>query len=327
MSRRNRRIRPEAAPATPVEASVPVPEPSVSADQLKALTDRLAVLERQQQTDAGPWSPVTARRREQDAWLASNTRTDGPDACPVCGRLGDEQRRLVGTMFRFSPAWVCLACVDVMVPGYGTACFTTRTMGETLDRLACLAAGMDRPTRSFRALAARYGLTFSLAKDSDVGDGTAWSHLGDLTLWREVGVKALRRDDAGFGVFPVVSASVLRPEVEFKFVYDASLGRRSHTPVAKPMDPPSATQAAARLAAEETAIEAALVDQERQAAERAEEAARRAERARIEAEYQAAVRAQEALFEQHRQELRKARAKVLESADTRADFNAIVQGL
>lgn len=326
MSRRkNRRNSLEQAPVAPVQTSGEAPEPAVSADELRALRERLAQVERQQQPE-NP-SPVAARKREQERWAATNTRMDDTDPCPACGTVGGEQRRISGSLFRKSPAWACVPCVDVMIDGYDTNRVRTFTTGETLDRLAALAAGMDRPTRSLRALASRYGLTFSLAMDSEGGDGTSWAHL-DLPRWREVGALAVRRDAAGFGVFPAVPVSALRPEMVDGRVADLTHPRGwRHSLVPKPVEPPSAEQLAAQLAAEEAAIETELIAQHRREVEKTEEAARKAERARIDAEYRKAVRAQEALFATHRRKLREARAMVLESADTRADFNAIVSGL
>lgn len=330
MSRRkNRRNNPEQAPVAPVQPSEEAPEPAVSADELRDLLDRLALVERQQQQPEDP-SPVAARKRERERWAATNTRTDSDEPCPACGTAGGEQRRISGSLFRKSPAWACVPCVNVMIDGYDTNRVRTFTTAVTLDRLAALAAGMDRPTRSLRALASRHGLTFTLAMDSDGGDGTAWSHLGqrDLGRWAEVGAKALRRDAAGFGVFPAVPVSALRPEMVDGRVADLTHPRGwRHSLVPKPVEPPSAEQLAAQLAAEEAAIEAELIALHRKEVEKTEEAARKAERARIDAEYRKAVRAQEALFATHRRKLREARAMVLESADTRADFNAIVSGL
>jgi len=324
MRRKDRRNKPEQAPApVPVEA---LPAPVPAADELQALRERLALVEQQQQPV--PPTPVAARLREQERWAVVNTRTGHTDPCPACGLLGGKQRRLLGSMWRKSPTWVCMPCAETMVDGLGSNSIRTYTQPETLDRLACSAAGMDRPTRTFRALALRYGLTFTLAMDSDGGDGTAWSHLGDLERWRDVGTRAIRREEAGFGVFPMALPSALHPEM-----VDGRLPDPSHprgwrfAAVPKPVEQPSAAQLAAQLAAEEEAIETALTAQARRAAETAETAARKAERARINREYRAAVKAQEKLFSEHRRKLREARAMVLESADTRADFDAIVRGL
>lgn len=325
MSRRRKNR--EQAPATPVQPPAVASAPTGATDELQVLRERLERLERLEQADrqAEDASPVALRRREEERWAALNTRTS-EDPCRTCGAVGGEQRRVMGAMLRRTPAWVCVACVGAMIDGYDSNTTRTYSQAETLDRLACLAAGMERPTRSFRALAQRYGLTFTLAMDSDGGDGTAWSHLGDLDRWAEVGARALRRDAAGFGVFPATPVSALHPEMVDGRVVDLTHPRGwRHAMVPKPAEQPTEEQLAAQLAAEEEAIEAELAAQVRRKAERAEEAARKAERDRIDREYRVARAAQEALFEQERRRLREDRAKVLKSADVRADFNAIVR--
>lgn len=324
MSRRRKNR--EQAPAAPVQPPAAAPAPTGATDELQVLRDRLAEVERLARPEDP--SPVAARRREEERFRAMYFRADGDTPCPLCGQVGGPQRQFTGAMFIRTPAWVCTACSEAVAPGYGTNSTRTFTRAVTLDRLACLAAGMERPTRSFRALAQRYGLTFTLAMDAEGGDGSAWSHLGDLDRWAEVGAKALRRDAAGFGAFPAPTLEALHPEMVDGRVVDLTHPRGwRHALVPKPAEQPSEEQLAAQLAAEEEAIEAELAAQARREAERAEEAARKAERARIDREYLAARAAQEALFEQERRRLREDRARVLKSADVRADFNAIVSSL
>lgn len=326
MSRKNRRNKPEPVPSAVPE---PTPAPQVPAKEIQDLRERLEGLERARQQSEDP-SPVAARHREKALWAAENTRTDSTDPCPACGLVGGEQRRIQGSMFRKSPTWACSPCTaNAMITGYDTNVLRTYTEAETLDRLACLAAGMSRPTPSFRALADRYGLAFTLAKDNEGGDGAAWSHLGQRDLWAEVGAKALRRENAGFGVFPATSSeSALYPKMVEGVIHDPAhpLGRQFAL-VPEPVEPPSAREVAARLAAEEAAIEAELTAQRHRAEVEAEKSAREAERDHINTEYRKAVRAQKALFASHRKGLRQARRQVLESADVRADFDAIVRSL
>lgn len=327
MMSRRRKNRPENPQTTPEVAPAPVPAP-VSADELAALRARLAAVESQ----AAPLdlSPFAARQREKAAQDAMFFRADSDTACPLCGQVGGAQRQFTGAMLIRTPAWVCDPCAQAVAPGIGTSIVRTFTDSVTRDRLACLAAGMERPTPTFRALAARYGLIFQLAPDAPegAGNGTAWSHLGDLREWQEVGAKALRRDDAGLGVFPATPVSALCPEMVDGFEYDPThpLGRR-FAQVPKQVDPPSAEQLADRLRAEEEAVEAELEAQAVRAAEAVKEDALRAERARIDSLYRKAVREFDRGVARHRKGLREDRRRMRATAGVRSDFNAIVGGM
>lgn len=327
MMSRRRKNRPE-NPQTAPEVTPALLQAPVSAEEMAALRARLAAVE--SQTAPLDPSPVAARQRERARLDAMFFRADSDTACPLCGRVGGAQRQFTGAMLIRTPAWVCDPCAQAVAPGIGTNTTRTFTESVTRDRLACLAAGMERATPAFRALAARYGLTFQLALDAPegAGNGTAWSHLGDLDQWREVGVKALRRDDAGLGVFPVTPTSALWPEMVDGFEYDPRhpLGRR-FAQVPKPVEAPTAEQLADRLRAEEEAVEAELKAQTVRAAEAVKEEALRAERARIDSLYRKAVREFDKGVARHRKGLREDRRRMRATAGVRSDFNAIVGGM
>ena len=324
-----RKNRSEPAEPTPAAAAV-------SAEQLLAVQELAALKARLDELDQSrrgvDMSPVAIHRRERAEWLTNNTRTDHAAPCPACGLVGGEQRLTGRSASVLASAWLCAPCGDAVEIGWGESSRRIPAREDAFDRLACLAAGMDEPTRSFRALAVRYGLKFALARDSRGGDGTPWSHLSEPARWLEVGVKAVRRDAAGMGVFPVVDPAALEQERVLGKVYDPSSPTGSRTAYVSPeSEPPAAEELAAQLAAEELAVEQALTAQAAAAQladkERAAQAVKDAERARIDREYRAARQAQEALFEEHRRKLRDTRQEVLRAADTKADFNAIVRGI
>ncbi|NUK87124.1 hypothetical protein [Streptomyces lunaelactis] len=304
--------------------------PPDTSGELDALRERLDRMEKDQ-APRDAWAMVADRHRiEREREIAAHTRANPDTPCRACGDADAVQRRLVPAEIFGTSAWICTACVKACVPGWGTQTTRALNRSQAIDRLACLAVGMDAPTASFAALAGRYGLRLVLAQDAPgAGDGTPWSHLGDLAQWREAGIKATRRSAAGFGAFPAVDhRTLLAPrETELRRVWDPELGAARLGPVEVPPEPPTAEELAARLCAEEIAIEAALKDQVRQAREQAEQADKDAERTRIAREYRAAARAQEKLFQEERHKLREARRAVYRAADTKVVFNAIVGGI
>jgi len=324
MRRKNRAEQPEPTPAAPVDG-----EQLLAVQELADLKARLDELD--QSRRGLDMTPLAIHRRERDIWLATNTRSDHADPCPACGVAGGAQRLTGNNVTLLASAWLCVPCSGAVEIGWGESSRQLPARSEVLDRLACLAAGMGAPTRSFRFLAARYGLTFVLARDSRGGDGTAWSHLGDRARWQEAGAKATRRDAAGMGVFPATDPAALEPDMVLGKVYDPSSPTMSRTDFIQKTAGPTPEELAARLDAEERAVEQALTEQAKAARTAAEERAaqdvRDAERARIDREYRAARKAQEKLFEAHRRGLRADRQAVLRAADTKADFNAIVSGL
>lgn len=278
MSRRRKNAKPAEQPAA-------APVPAVSEEQLKALADRLAALEQPTAPEA-PWSPLDRHRAERAAWLKANIRTDHTAPCPACGVVGGEQRQTGSGAQLLALRWLCVDCTGAVELGWGTNRVTTPSRAVCLDRMASLAAGQADPTPGFRTLAARYGLVFSLARDAAGGDGTAWSHLGDLDLWRSVGGKAVRRHAAGFGVLPAVNAAeALHPESLF-----VPGPARIHNPSApawvdQAPELPTQEETAARLVVEETAIEQQLKAQARAAKERQAQAERDRRESEIRAHY------------------------------------------
>lgn len=335
MSRRSRKDRKNRSTGNPPAAAPePAPVPEVS-EELEALRARLDRVEKDRATP-DVWTQMADRHRiEREREIAASTRVDPDSPCQACGDASSLQRRMVPAHVLGASGWLCDPCMQAVQPGWGTKTTVTLPRSRALDRLACLAAGMDEPTEGFAVLAGRYGLTFTLAQDSAPGDGTRgtpWSHLGDLAQWREVGIKAVRRAAAGFGVFPVIPASRLAEgEHVIGRVLDLTHPRGYRLAPVEAQPEPSARDESARLRAEEGVIEAALKDRERVAEEKAQEAARAEERARVDAEYRKARRTLEKAIRSdagiHRRELRAARDKVLATADTRADFDTIVRGM
>lgn len=330
MSRRSRKDRKNRSTGNPPAAApepAPVPEVSGELEALRARLDRVE----QERATPDVWTQMADRHRiEREREIAAATRVDPDSPCQACGDAVALQRRMVDASLLGASGWLCDPCIQAVQPGWGTK--TTRTLprSRALDRLACLAAGMDEPTEGFAVLAGRYGLTFTLAQDSAPGDGAPWSHLGDRGEWREVGIKAVRRAAAGFGVLPVIPASraLGTPETVMGRVLDLTHPRGYRlAPVEVPPEPSAPGDLAALLRAEETAIEAALKDRGRVAEEKAQEAARAAERARINREYRKARRELEKAIQEERRKLRGALREVHQAADTRADFNALVRGL
>lgn len=300
MSRRKHRRN---AAQPPVETQPQPQAPEAPTDELRALTERLSRLE-QDQSPRDAWSLLADRHRlAHEREIAANTRTHPDTPCRACGDAQAVQRRLTHPDVLGSSGWLCDPCIRAVQPGWGTQ--SSRTMNRTqgADRLACLAAGMAEPTEGFAVLASRYGLTFSLAQDSRGGDGTAWSHL-DTAQWREVGLKAVQRAAAGFGVFPAANPNRLLapPVAELGRAYDRSTGVISLAVVEKAPVLPTAEELTAQLWAEEAAITRALKAQARQEKEEAAQAEKerrereirshhRAHQARLQAEYRAQSRA------------------------------------
>lgn len=328
MSRRKFR-KDRKTPEQPAQAPAPVPEVSGELEALRARLDRVE----QERAAPDAWAQMADRHRiEREREIAASTRVSPDSPCQACGDAVALQRRMVPAHVLGASGWLCDPCMQVVQPGWGTR--TTRILprSRALDRLACLVAGMDEPTEGFAVLASRYGLTLVLAQDAPgQGDGTPWSHL-DLSAWHEVGLKAARRAAAGFGVLPVPPPPHLSEgEHVIGRVLDLTHPRGYRLAPVEAQPEPSARDESARLRAEEGVIEAALKDRERVAEEKAQEAARAEERARVDAEYRKARRALEVAIKEsadaHRRELRATRDKVLATADTRADFNALVRGL
>lgn len=282
MSRRSRKKNanapaPEETP-TPVTSDTSTPEPAApDADELRVLRERLETLER---TQAGPdagWNPVAAHRAEQDAWVAQRTR-EGGAPCAACGGTPGVLRKVDSPAFGWSLGWLCDPCTQAVEPGWGTLRRTLLNAQESRNRLACLAAGLDAYVPGFLALAQRYGLTFSLACESDRTTAGAWGHL-DVPAWREVGVKAQRRRDAGFGMHPAPLPPHLagEPESGIGSVVDwgAPGGARPGIVTVEPPQP-SPEELASLLRAEEEAVDAALAAQERERVRAEKEAAAKA---------------------------------------------------
>ncbi|MGY5069381.1 hypothetical protein [Streptomyces griseus] len=284
---RRRKNRTPETPEARQEAPVPTPASSDQTETLRALRERLDRLE---SGGVEPYDPDRDRRRAHAAALAADTRHDADDPCPACGVAGGEQRRIGNTMV-LSRQWLCVPCAGAVDPGWGSSTRPKHGESRVLDRLAALAAGMEEPTRDFRALAGRYGLAFSLASAPGVtGTGAAWSHLDDLDEWARVGRLAIRRQEAGMHA---ISVRVAPGDQEFEMakVYDPAspLGTRwASVPVEA--DPDEAARLArerdrAALEREEAAVDRILRDRAREAKER--EAAEQLEqrRAAIRAHY------------------------------------------
>lgn len=295
-NRRNAAQPPVQAPSLPQPTEAPT-------EELRALRARLDRIE-QDQSPRDAWALLADRHRiAHEREIAANTRTRPDSPCRACGDAQAVQRRLAHPEVLGSSGWLCDPCIQAVAPGWGTQ--STRTMNRTqgLDRLACLAAGMDQPTKGFTVLASRYGLTFSLAQDSPGGDGTAWSHL-NTAPWREVGAKAVQRAAAGFGVFPAADPRRLLapPDVELAPAYNRVTGAIHPAITEKAPVLPTTEELTAQLRAEEAAITQALKTQARQEKEEAAQAEKerrereirslhRAHQARLQAEYRAQSRA------------------------------------
>lgn len=319
-NRRNADEQPVQAPAAPTSDGAPD-------EVLKALTDRLAALEKAQAPGA-PWTPLNRHRSEHAAWIATNTRTDHTDPCPACGLVGGEQRRTDPNTQLLPMTWLCTGCVGAVEIGWGTNSRSFPSWGVSLDRLAATAAGMAEPTPGFRTLASRYGLTFALARDNqEHGDGTTWGHL-DRPQWLEVGVKATKRAQAGFGELPFTThpEHFATREVRREFFEPFEVippgwpagketGRWMYEMVEKRVhiwpdtDVEITPEIAARwLRDEEAAVDQALKDQVRAAKERGAQA----ERDRREEEIRAHYRDHVAELEE---EIRKSRALLRNGLD------------
>ncbi|MFI0144376.1 hypothetical protein [Streptomyces globisporus] len=284
---RRRKNRTPETPEAAQEAPVTTLASSDQTETLRALQERLDRLE---SGGVEPYNPDRERRRAHAAALAEETRHDADEPCPACGLLGGEQRRTGST--RILPRqWLCVPCAGAVDPGWGSSTRPKHGEDRVLDRLAALAGGMDEPTQDFRALAARYGLAFSLASSPGVtGTGAAWGHLGDLDEWARVGRLAIRRQEAGLHA---ITVRVAPDDREFRMdkVFDPSspLGFRwASVPVEA--DPDEAARQAlerdrAALEREEATVERILRDRAREAKEQEAAEQREQRQAAIRAHY------------------------------------------
>lgn len=284
--RRRKNHTPETSEATQ-EAPVPTPASSDQTETLRALQERLDRLE---SGGVEPYNPDRDRRRAHAAALAEETRHDADEPCPACGVAGGEQRR-TGSTSVLSRRWLCVPCAGAVDPGWGSSTRPKHGEGRVLDRLAALAAGMEEPTQDFRALAARYGLVFSLASAPGAGgSGGAWSHLDDLDEWARVGRLAVRRQEAGLHAIAVRVAPDNR-DFEMAKVYDPASPHGSRwASVPVEADPKEAARQAlerdrAALEREEAAVERILRDRAREVKEQEAAEQREQRQAAIRAHY------------------------------------------